>query len=262
MMVTLRVKEQGLPPLFVEGETIISSKRTIAFRLKIGTITPKGLSLRGEAETKKLKNKIMKIDTIIFDLGGVLIDWNPERLFKKIFDDEKEMKYFLREICTPDWNEEQDGGRPIAEATALLVDQFPDYSEQIKAFYGRWTEMLGGAIEGTVEILKELKAADTHRIYALTNWSAETFPIALELYDFLQLFEGILVSGTEKLKKPDPKIYHLILDRYKIEGAKSIFIDDNLRNIKASIDCGINGIHFTSPEQLRADLKTYDILQK
>lgn len=200
------------------------------------------------------------IDTIIFDLGGVLIDWNPERLFKKIFDDEAEMKYFLREICTPDWNEQQDGGRSLQEATDLLLARHPDYSEAIKAFYGRWTEMLGGAIEGTVGILKQLKAADTHRIYALTNWSAETFPIALERYDFLQLFEGILVSGEEKLKKPDPKIYQLILERYSINGPSSIFIDDNLRNIKASIDCGIHGIHFTSPEQLRLDLQHYNIL--
>lgn len=202
------------------------------------------------------------IDTIIFDLGGVLIDWNPRYLYKKIFSDQEEMEYFLKEICTPDWNEEQDGGRSLAEATNMLLDKHPDYSEQIKAFYGRWTEMLGGPIEGTVEILKKLKAANTHRIYALTNWSAETFPVALERYDFLQLFEGILVSGTEKLKKPDPKIYELILERYKIKGEHALFIDDNLRNIKASIACGIQGIHFTTPAQLDLDLKTYKIMEE
>jgi len=199
------------------------------------------------------------IDTVIFDLGGVLIDWNPKYLYKKIFSDEEEMEYFLKEICTPHWNELQDGGRPIAEATDILLQQHPKYTEQIKAFYGRWTEMLGGPIDGTVEILKQLKAANTHRIYALTNWSAETFPIALERYDFLQLFEGILVSGTEHLKKPDPKIYELILKRYDIKGQHAVFIDDNLRNIKASIECGIHGIHFTSPEQLKVDLKTFEI---
>ncbi len=199
------------------------------------------------------------IDTIIFDLGGVLIDWNPERLFKKIFKDPEEMKYFLSEVCTPDWNEQQDGGRLIADANKILIDKFPKYEAEINAFYGRWPEMLGGPIDGTVEIFKELIEAKTHRIYALTNWSAETFPVALERYDFLQWFEGILVSGTEKLKKPDPKIYNLILDRYKIHGPNSVFIDDNLRNIKASIDCGIHGIHFSSPEQLRKDLKEFGI---
>ncbi len=200
------------------------------------------------------------IDTVIFDLGGVLIDWNPERLFNKIFEDPEEMKYFLKEVCTPDWNEQQDAGRPIEEATNLLLEEFPKYEVEIKAFYGRWTEMLGGAISGTVDILDEIISKKTHKVYALTNWSAETFPIALERYDFLHRFEDILVSGVEKLKKPDPKIYELTLERFKIHGPNSVFIDDNLRNIKASIDCGIHGIHFTSPEQLRIDLKTYGVL--
>lgn len=192
--------------------------------------------------------------TIIFDLGGVLINWNPENLYKKIFDDPQEMKYFLSEICTMDWNEQQDGGRPISEATALLVERHPEYKSQIEAFYGRWTEMLGGAIEGTVEILKTLKTNSAYRIYALTNWSAETFPFALERFDFLQLFEGILVSGEENLKKPDPKIYELILSRYNIDADTAVFIDDNLRNVKAAIACGIDSIQFHSPEQLKEEL--------
>jgi 2-haloacid dehalogenase len=200
------------------------------------------------------------IDTVIFDLGGVLIDWNPTHLYKKIFQDPEEMNYFLAEVCSPEWNEQQDGGRSLDEATTILLDEFPQYTDEIKAYYGRWTEMIGGAIDDTVTILKEIKAAETHRIYALTNWSAETFPVALERYDFLQLFEGILVSGDEKMKKPEHQIYNLILNRYKIHGPNAIFIDDNLRNIKASIECGIHGIHFTSPKQLRIDLKKYGIL--
>lgn len=200
------------------------------------------------------------IDTVIFDLGGVLVDWNPVRLYKKIFSDPEEMNYFLSEVCTADWNEQQDAGRPIETATALLLDRFPKYETAIKAYYGRWTEMLGGAIEPTVEILKELKAADTHRIYALTNWSAETFPTARKMFDFLQLFEGILVSGEENMKKPDHRIYKLILDRYKINAPNALFIDDNLKNIKAAIECDIHGIHFTSPEKLRNDLKKYGVL--
>ena len=199
------------------------------------------------------------IDTVIFDLGGVLIDWNPERLFKKIFTDQEEMKYFLTEVCSPDWNEQQDGGRSIEEATHLLLGQFPKYEKEIKAYYGRWTEMLGGAIEGTVDILKEILAMDHYKVYALTNWSAETFPVALEMFPFLHLFEGILVSGAEKMKKPDHRIYNLILERYKINAPNAVFIDDNLRNVKASIECDIHGIHFTSPEQLRNQLKEFGV---
>lgn len=199
------------------------------------------------------------IDTIIFDLGGVLIDWNPRHLYRKIFDDEAEMEYFLKDITTSDWNEEQDAGRPLAKATEILVDQHPKYKSEIEAFYGRWPEMLAGPIQGTVDIFKTLKDANTHRIYALTNWSAETFPVAQDRYDFLKWFEGILVSGEEKLKKPDHKIYHLILERYGIKAETAVFIDDNLRNIKASIECGLKGIHFESPEQLRTALMEYGI---
>jgi 2-haloacid dehalogenase len=129
------------------------------------------------------------ITTLIFDLGGVLIDWNPEHLYKKIFSDEQEMKKFLQEICTSDWNEEQDAGRTVAEATDVLVKQFPEHAENIKAYYQRWPEMLGGPIEGTVEIFKRLKESNKYKIYALTNWSNETFPIAQQRYEFLNWFD-------------------------------------------------------------------------
>ena len=200
------------------------------------------------------------INTIIFDLGGVLIDWNPNHLYKKIIEDEKEREYFLSEICTPHWNEQQDAGRTLAEATNILVDQHPKYQKEIEAFYGRWTEMLGGAIEKTVEILEILHQQKEHRILALTNWSAETFPYALENYKFLQLFEGILVSGVEMMKKPDPKIYQLMLDRYQIEAPKSVFIDDSERNINGAESLNINGIHFKSSEQLRTELEGMGVL--
>jgi 2-haloacid dehalogenase len=199
------------------------------------------------------------IDSIIFDLGGVLIDWNPEHLYKKIFNDEKEMKKFLSEVCTNDWNEEQDAGRTLAEATSVLVEQFPDHADNINAYYSRWTEMLGGVIEGTVEIFKRLKEKNEYKIYALTNWSAETFPIAQQRYELLTWFDGIVVSGTEKMRKPTAAFYQLLLDRYNIEPAKALFIDDNKRNIDAAIDMGIKAIHFINPDQLKQELEDLKI---
>jgi 2-haloacid dehalogenase len=202
----------------------------------------------------------MQIETVIFDLGGVLIDWEPRRLFTKIFEDEADMEYFLNNICTPDWNVQQDAGRPLAEATQILVDKFPKYTSQIEAFYGRWEEMLGGAILPTVEILEKLIESETHRVLALTNWSAETFPVALRDYDFLQWFEGILVSGDEKMMKPQPEIYDLMCKRYQIDPATAVFIDDSLKNIRGCEDYGMQGIHFKSGGQLRRDLQVLGIL--
>ncbi|MEJ6981704.1 HAD family phosphatase [Pedobacter sp. P351] len=195
------------------------------------------------------------ITTIIFDLGGVLIDWKPEYLYTNIFADEMEMRHFLDTVCSGDWNEEQDAGRTIKEGTDFLVSQFPDHEENIKAYYGRWEEMLGGAIGETVEIFKELKSAEKYKIYALTNWSEETFPIAQRKFDFLNWFDGIVVSGTERMRKPDPSFYQLILDRYQLPADEVLFIDDNLRNIKAALEMGIDSIHFTSPEELRIELE-------
>ena len=202
----------------------------------------------------------MKIETVIFDLGKVLIDWEPRRLFRKIFDDEEEMEYFLNNICTSDWNVQQDKGRLIKDANALLISQFPKYKNQIEAFYGRWEEMLGGPIQPTVDILKELVEAKKQRIYALTNWSAETFPIAIRDYDFLQWFEGILVSGDEKMIKPDLAIYDLICKRYNIDPTTAVFIDDSLKNIKGCEAYGMKGIHFKSGEQLRKELEELGVL--
>lgn len=198
------------------------------------------------------------INTIIFDLGGVLIDWNPRYLFKKMFDSEEEMNYFFENIATFDWNEMQDGGRSIKDATNLLIAQYPDYEIFIRAYYGRWEEMLGGAIQGTVDILRALKQ-NNYKLFALTNWSAETYPIAIERFDFLQWFDDVLVSGKEKIKKPDPKIYQLTLERFKINPQQAVFIDDNLRNVKAAEKEGIASIHFQSVEQLRAILTEKNI---
>ncbi len=201
-----------------------------------------------------------KIDTIIFDLGGVLIDWNPEYVYLDVFNGDREkMQWFFDNICTSDWNENQDAGYPIAKATEERIALFPEYKNEIEMFYGRWVDMLGEAIEGTVQILEKLIKNNSYKVVALTNWSAETFPIALERFEFLHWFEGIIVSGEEKTRKPFAEIYNLTLERFNIKAENAIFIDDNLRNIEAANSLGINGIQFKSPKQLNSQLKTYNI---
>ncbi|HBK70468.1 MAG TPA: HAD family hydrolase [Flavobacteriaceae bacterium] len=203
-----------------------------------------------------------KIDTIIFDLGGVLIDWSPKYVYRKVFNgDEEKVEWFLNNICTMDWNMEQDAGRTWQEATDLLIKQHPEYKEWIQVYADRWEEMLGGPIQETVHILDNLKTSNTCILYALTNWSAETFPIALKRFDFLQHFKGIVVSGEEKTRKPFTKIYEIILDRYNINPEKAIFIDDNLENIITAKSLGIHGIHFKNASQLKTDLEKFNIIK-
>lgn len=193
------------------------------------------------------------ISKIVFDIGGVLIDWNPRHLFRKVFDSEEEMEWFLANICTYEWNVQQDGGKLFSVATAELQERFPEYSDQIALYYGRWEEMLGGEIKGTVEILKSLKAAGK-TLYALSNWSHEAFPVAYERYGFMKEFEGLVVSGYEKLLKPDHAIYRVLMERYGINPEESVYIDDNKPNADAAAELGFNAIHFLSPDQLRSDL--------
>lgn len=203
----------------------------------------------------------MKIDAIIFDLGGVLIDWNPDYVFDKVFEgDEEKKKYFFENICTSDWNEMQDAGRSLKEATETLVAKHPDWKEHIEAYYGRWDEMLGGPIHDTVDIFRQLKEKKQYKMYALTNWSAELFPIALQRYEFLHWFDGRVVSGEEKMRKPFPEFYQLILNRFRLTPEETLFIDDNLRNIKAAEEIGLRCIVFQSPQQLKEELISQGIL--
>lgn len=191
---------------------------------------------------------------VIFDLGGVLVDWDPRYLYRRLFPgDEAGMERFLAEVCTNEWNLQQDAGRSWAEATALLRTQHPGQEALIDAFHRRWPEMIRGAIDGTVEILRELREGGVP-LYALTNWSAETYPVAEERFDFLGWFRGVVVSGREKLIKPDPRIYRLLLERFGVDPRQAVYIDDNPRNARAAGDLGMHGIHFTSPEHLRAEL--------
>lgn len=200
------------------------------------------------------------ITTIIFDLGGVLIDWNPEYVFRHLIPDPERRRFFFENICTHDWNVEQDAGRPIAEATEMLVNQYPDWESDIRAYYGRWEEMLGGPIPETVELLRELRDQGRCRLLALTNWSAETFPVALSRYDFLHWFEGIVVSGEERTRKPFPDIYETLLDRYSVEPSSAIFIDDSLKNVEGAEAVGINGAHFQGADALRQTLLEWGVL--
>lgn len=204
----------------------------------------------------------MKIKNIIFDLGGVLIDWNPDYVFLSEFQGNQEkMQEFYDKVCTFDWNENQDAGYPLKKATEDRIKLFPEYENLIQMYYGRWEEMLGGAIEDSVSILKKIVKNPNYKVIALTNWSAETFPIALKRYDFLHWFEGIVVSGTEKTRKPFKKIYYLTLKRYNLKPANSLFIDDNKRNIIAAKEIGINAIKFNNPSQLENDLKLMGVIK-
>lgn len=202
---------------------------------------------------------MQKIENIVFDLGGVLIDWNPLYLYRKIFSEEKQSQWFLEHICTFDWNEEQDAGRSLAEATNLLLDKYPEHEIPIKAYYTRWEEMLGGPIEGTVELFSAIKRKK-FKTYALTNWSGETFPKALARYDFLHWFDGRLVSGEEATRKPYPEIYTKLIQKFELNPTTSLFIDDNLRNILPAREMGFNTIHFKNPEQLEIELKEMEII--
>jgi 2-haloacid dehalogenase len=203
---------------------------------------------------------MQKVDTIIFDLGNVLIQWDPRHLYRKILKDEEEVTWFLQNICTADWNDQQDAGRSFQEATEELIHKHPEWEIAIRAWYDRWQETIPGDVKDSVKILEEIKQSGRYKLYALTNWSAETFPWALENFSFLHWFEGIVVSGIEKKRKPFPEIFHLLLDRYKVDPARALFIDDNVKNIEGGKAVGLNTILFESPQQLRASLESNNIL--
>jgi 2-haloacid dehalogenase len=202
-----------------------------------------------------------RVDTVIFDLGNVLIGWDPRHLYRSLIEDEAQMEWFLREVCNSEWNEQQDAGRPWADGTALLRAQFPEHAELIDAYHLRWKDTLLGPIEGSVAILAELKERGV-RLLALTNWSQETFPVARQLYPFLQWFEGIVVSGEERLIKPDPRIYLRLLQRYSVDPATALYIDDSARNVAAAEALGMQGWWFRDPAGLRERLVELGLLKQ
>jgi 2-haloacid dehalogenase len=195
------------------------------------------------------------INTVIFDLGGVLINWEPRYVYKNVFDSQEKLDWFFENVCTLDWNEQQDAGYPIAKAVEEKIAEFPEWGKEIRIYYDRWTEMLRGPIDGTVEIFRQLKTNTDLKFYALTNWSAELFPIALERYDFLHWFDGRVVSGEEMTRKPFADIYLKLLERYNVDASEAIFIDDNGRNIEAAQNLGIKSIHYKNSEQLTQELR-------
>ena len=183
------------------------------------------------------------IRNIVFDFGGVLIDWNPRYLYRTYFNDDREMEYFLSHVCTGEWNAEHDRGRTFDEGVRLLEERFPQYSEAIRLYRDGWESMLHGEFPGTVALLMKLKKLG-YGIYGLTNWSAETFPIARSKYPVLHRFDGIVVSGQEKLIKPDPRIFRILLERYGLNAGECIFIDDSPANIETAARLGFNTVLF------------------
>jgi 2-haloacid dehalogenase len=197
--------------------------------------------------------------TVVFDLGGVLVDWNPRHLYRTLFDDEGAMEDFLANVCTSVWNEHQDAGRTIAEAEAELLARYPQHETLIRAFYGQFDRMLAGPIAGTVAVLDELHARGTP-LYALSNWSAETFAHARRRFAFLERFRGIVVSGEIRLIKPDARIFRHLLDTHGLTAGDCVFIDDSAKNVAGARDAGLHAIHFRDPESLRAELRNYGLL--
>jgi 2-haloacid dehalogenase len=197
--------------------------------------------------------------SVIFDFGGVLIDWNPRYLYRKLISDERAMEDFLSRICTHDWQEKQNEGRSWAEAIAERIALFPEYRSLIEAYWTRWPETMGGAIEGTVAIVRDLKGQGTS-LYGLTNWSSETFPFARKRFEFISWFDGVVVSGEAGVRKPSPAIFAHLFNRFDVDPADAIFVDDHPPNVEAARAIGLDSHLFTSPDNLRRYLATAGLI--
>ena len=193
------------------------------------------------------------IRNIIFDFGSVLVDWNPERLYGPYFNDDAKMRYFLTEICPHAWNAQADAGRCTAEITEERVAVHPEWEKEIRMYFGQWIKMMGEQIPGMQELVEELKNRG-YRLYGLTNWSAETFPLVKDNYPVFRLLDGIVVSGEEKIAKPDPGIFRILLQRYGLKPEECLFIDDNPGNVSTGESLGIRGLVFTSAAALKSRL--------
>jgi 2-haloacid dehalogenase len=200
------------------------------------------------------------VRAVVFDLGGVLIDWDPRHLYRRLFDgDDAAMERFLAEICTPAWNARQDAGRSWHDAVTTLAGQHPEYRDLIVAYDERWPETLGGPIAGTVDILRELRSAGV-QLAALSNWSAEKFPVARERYDFLGWFEVVVISGEIGISKPNPRIYRHLLERTRFDPTTTLFVDDSPPNVAVAAGLGMEARRFVDPATLRSDLEALGLL--
>jgi 2-haloacid dehalogenase len=199
------------------------------------------------------------IDTVVFDIGNVLINWNPRHLYRKLFADEARMEWFLANVCTGAWNLEQDRGRSFAEGVRELIQLHPEWANEIRAYDERWREMVPGEIPGSVAILARLQGQGLPT-FAISNFSAEKFALACERFPFLSKFKGVVVSGRERLLKPDVAIYRLFLERYGREASRCLFIDDSAANVEGARKTGMNALRFRDAPQLGRDLAAYRLL--
>lgn len=198
---------------------------------------------------------------IIFDFGGVLLDWNPRYLFRDYFKDDAKMEKFLSEICNSEWNAQMDAGKPFAEGVKELSEKYPEWAEAIELYHTGWVKMLKSEHADGVELLKRVLADERFKAYGLTNWSAETFPFAFSHYRFLDDFEGIVVSGEEKMNKPDKRIYYTLLERYHLKADDCIFIDDNQANVDMANKIGIHAILWErNPEEVWKKIEEFQNL--
>jgi len=200
------------------------------------------------------------IDAVIFDIGGVLLDWDPRYLYRRLIDDEAEMERFLRHVCTMEWHEANDLGVPFEVTCAQLAAEHPDRAELIWAWGRRSEEMVRGPIDGTVAILRELKDDGKVRLFALTNMEATTYPLRRDRYDFLRWFDGTVVSSSEGVIKPDERIFRVLLERYGLTAASTLMVDDNPRNVAAAAELGMPTVLFESPDGLRRTLEEHGVL--
>ena len=192
----------------------------------------------------------------LFDLGGVFFDWDPNYFFKDIFEKDDERKYFLTEVCNDEWNIQQDAGRTIKEAESVLIPKFPQYEEEIKMYYSNHRRMIKGTFTSSIKVLDKLKKQN-YECYVLSNWSAETFVGMTDDYPFLQLFDGLLISGEDKLMKPDAAIYELAISRFNLIAQEPIFIDDKLENIEAAKNLNLKTIHLVDPNRIELEIDKF-----
>ena len=192
----------------------------------------------------------------LFDLGGVFFDWDPHHFYKDIFDKDDESKYFLTEVCSEEWNIKQDAGRTIEEAESELIPKFPHYEREIKMYYKNHRKMIRGIFNLSINVLEKLKKQN-YECYVLSNWSAETFAGMIDDYPFLKLFDGLLISGEDKLMKPNMAIYELAINRFNLMPQKTVFIDDKLENIEAAKIIHLNTIHLVDPNKIELEVDKF-----